>query len=108
LIVWSFHRVKKLQHLNGMALQAGIGVEAGPGVALTHQRLDSRRIELIRGLKIALTDTSLLSNWRSNPRAFDSAARNDVHPDPENDRNLAWGLNKVYVHVINSPEWRLS
>ncbi len=94
--------------VNRMAVQAGVGVEAGLGVALTHQRLDSRRIELIRGLKIALTDASLLSNWRSNPKAFDAAARNDVHPDPENDRILAWGLNKIYVHVINSPEWRSS
>jgi Fe-S-cluster containining protein len=94
--------------VNRMAVQAGVGVEAGLAVALTHQRLDSRCIELIRGLKIAMTDASLLSNWRSNPKAFDAAARNDVHPDPENDRNLAWGLNKIYVHVVNSPEWRSS
>ena len=94
--------------VNRMAVQAGVGVEAGLGVALSHERLDSRCIELMRGLKIALTDDSLLSNWRSNPQAFDAAARNDVHPDPDNDRNLAWGLNKLYIHVINSPEWRSS
>jgi len=91
--------------INEVALRAGLHVEAGLGIALRSQRLDSRGIEFIRGLKIALEDPSLVSTWRSNPKAFDAAARTRAHPDPEYDRKESKGLNEFYRQATNRPEW---
>jgi hypothetical protein len=90
---------------HAVALKAGANVEAGLNIALKSQHLDSRGVELARGLKIALEDPSLLHTWRSKPKAFDEAVRIHVHPDREYDRMEAKRKHELYRQATNRPEW---
>jgi hypothetical protein len=91
--------------LNGAALKAGQNVSIGLSVALRSRRLEYRAIELVRGLKIALEDPSLLDTWRSRPGAFADAIEAKVHPNPDRDRAGLRMIDDSYRQVTNHPEW---
>jgi Fe-S-cluster containining protein len=96
----------KVTAINGLALAAGANVVAGLRVALRSRRLDDRAIELVRGLKIALSDPSLLETWRERPDAFDAAAMINVYPGAKREQRLvAAALKDAYRTVTNRPEW---
>jgi Fe-S-cluster containining protein len=90
---------------NGLALQMGANVINGLCCALKSQRLDDHSLDLVRALKIALEDPSLIEMWRSRPRAFSGAARESVHPDPPYYQSVARQDREVYRWVTNRPEW---
>jgi Fe-S-cluster containining protein len=96
----------KTTAVNGLALAAGANIATGLRVALRSRRLDDRAIELVRGLKIALADPSLLETWRERPDAFDAAALDNVHPGSREDRqHVAKLWREAYRMVTNRPEW---
>ena len=90
------------------AVRVGAYVNAGVSIALRYSGLDSRGIELVRGLKIALEDPSLLDAWHSKPKAFDDAVRSRAHPDPDFDRNETKRENELYRQTKNHPQWNSS
>jgi hypothetical protein len=91
--------------LNGLAFLVGNAVKHGLTVALQSRRLDGRSLELVRGLKIALDDPSLLATWRDRPHAFGAAVKATVHPDPDMDRLVQKSDREVYRRITNRPEW---
>jgi hypothetical protein len=90
---------------DGIAFRVGRHVGRGLQIALRSQRLDSRGLELVRGLKIALENPSLQETWRSSPRAFEAAEFDHVHPDPETKATTARSQNASYRKITNRPEW---
>jgi Fe-S-cluster containining protein len=98
--------LNNLLGVNGMALAVGDGIEEGMRIALRSQSLDCRSVELVRAVKIALEDPSLLETWRDRPRAFDSAVGTTVHvakreeQATEDKAHATW-----YRQVTNRPGW---
>jgi hypothetical protein len=91
---------------NGMAYLGAGNIAGGLAVALRSQKLDWRRLDLPRALKIALDDPDLLATWRDRPRAFDAAARKAVHPGTEWQEAMKAKLdNRAYRHLTNRPQW---
>jgi hypothetical protein len=86
-------------------LLSGHAVLEGLEIAVRHQRYDSRELELVHGLKVALQDPSLLHNWRSRPDAFDAAVEPKLYPDAKRDRTSEKIMQQYYREVTNRPEW---
>jgi Fe-S-cluster containining protein len=93
---------------NNLAASVGATAELGISVALDSQRLDGRNLDLIRALKIAMEDPSLLSTWGSRPSAFDAAAMAHAHPDSAFDRKSAKQRKELGRQITNSPAWKSS
>jgi hypothetical protein len=91
--------------VNSLAMLVGNAVKHGLVVALRSQRLDGRSLELVRGLKIALEDPTLLDTWHERPHAFDAAVKATVHPDPELDRLVEKSGREVYRRITNRASW---
>jgi len=90
---------------NYLAYNAGVEVMSGLKVALRHEGLEHRNIELIRGLKLVLQDPSLIDTWQSRPSAFEDALICRVHPDPTLDRRTVEADDALYRQTVNSPQW---
>jgi hypothetical protein len=91
---------------NGLAYLAASQVGGGLSVALRSQRLDYRMLDLARALKIALENPELLRTWRDQPRVFDPAVRENVHPPTQEQKAFKAKLNDAgYRHLTNRPAW---
>jgi hypothetical protein len=92
---------------NMLAILSGHAIHDGHLIALKAERLEHRDLEFVRGLKIALDDPSLISTWRSRPRAFDGALFRTVYPSRSSESDRADKIFTAhYREITNNPAWK--
>jgi Fe-S-cluster containining protein len=93
--------------VNVLALALSGNIRNGLAIALRAARLEYRSLELVRALKIALENPSLMTEWRENPKAFEGAVTDRVHPDRAKEAQYSRIFDKAYRYITNRPDWKI-